>query len=233
MAEAAAGEWTPETAARAPHEELLRVTAELTWLLLGTLRPTQPLGVIFDTIIARIEESDSTHSPVSNAAAGGAARPQPPAGLATGAAASVPPTGIDEAVRKALHGRQTRVKADLATAVANKAQLDRAVLAATTPAAAALLQLARGQADADIRHAAIVSSLLSRAEAAAGSVPAAVVGPSLISQAMVSAPLPIGEVVADQPPEVASGQVLPASATPCNAAEHPCSSPAIGSQAAW
>jgi hypothetical protein len=142
------------------------------------------------------------------------------------------PPGIAEAIGKARDDMHARISSDLATVVATKTQLDRAVLAAHL-AAAARLEVARGKADADIRHFAILSSLLvSTPSAAVGPVPAMVADPSSNSHAMIPALQSSIEVVAERPSEVPSGQTVSASAC-SSAADNPRQSPAIASCAAW
>jgi hypothetical protein len=221
--------------AREPYEEILTITVELTWLLLGAIGPTQPIGIIFDAGIAWIGDAGSTSPPLDSAGTRVVARTQPAASVATSARASIQRTGIAKGVRKTLDGEYARVSSDLVGAVAAATELDKAVLAAS-PADAALLQWARGKIQADITHLSIAASLLGAGQraAVAGSVPVLVASPSPGGNAAVMASLPsMDEPITGPLPAMPSGRSMTGPAPACGVVvEDGRQSPAIGSPGA-
>lgn len=227
MAEAITGEGNAGSDDDATWRDLVCITVDLIWVLLRALGSTEPIGVLVDTIKAWTDEANSTRPPISTAAAPVVARAQPSANVAV----NLEPAGTGKAIRDAVDDKHARVRSDLAGAVADKTQLDRAVLAAS-PETTAMLQVAIGKTDATIRHLAIVSTILATTPSGApGALPAALASPSDSSPAIVAIPLPSTGVVIDQLPEVPSGQVVPASG--CSvAADNPRQSPAVDPYAA-
>jgi hypothetical protein len=97
------GRTTGSTAGE-PYQEILAITVDLTWLLLGAIGPMQPIGIIFDTVIAWIGDAGSTSGALDSAGTRFVVRPQPTATVATTAVAGIPAAGVAEGARKNLDG---------------------------------------------------------------------------------------------------------------------------------
>jgi hypothetical protein len=204
-----------------PYQELLAITVELTWFLLGALGPTTPIGVVIDIIMAVADQASTTPTPVHRPEGQPAVATSPvaivAAPVATPAASPAPPLGTTATTQDT---SQTLAAAhavghELASAVATAATLDR--ILAAGPGDAARLLLARGQLAADIDHLGIASSRLTAMPSVARSQSPAVIVKSLRDQAIVTLPMPY-QAVAEQPVVVPTGRTVSAATVPSSPA---------------